>query len=445
MNSVFHTIPCFRESCDGTYDCREGCTMLYYTHVTQTDYNAYLKTLTADGFAVLQERTLDGNCFAALKKDVQVNCLFTPCDNTLRITASAVDQTPCFTETTCTGDCTTTFYGFENDQTLIDCGMCLLVQCPDYSFFVVDSGHYFQFNDNDRIYKFMRERTPDGQKVVVNGWFITHGHSDHVSKLLDFLRYNTGDVVIEGFYQNLLPAEYPLGEDSNPEERALAVKLFRELEAFPAPVYKLHSGMRFYIRNLCFDVLSTHEDIYPEQITDYNDSSCVLMLHAEGSKVFIPGDAAVLASRVLEARYAETLRCDVIQVAHHGHTGLSARCYELLCADTAVFPVTRIFYEEDIQRHEANRRILALSAQQFVTGDGTVCIPLPYDRDTVYKLPDETFEDFAKIKRLWRYVYTDERQKELYDLFLQNGGDAEKMLLPTSYKGFIEPKPPIEE
>lgn len=440
MNDIFSTFRQFSDDNIPIYDCREGCFMKLFENADAKSFSEYTEKLKKDGFVFLQKRETDGNLFAAMnKKDIRINLLFTPCDSTLRVTASEKNQAPNFTKTECGGNCTTTFYGFENDQALIDCGMCLLIQCPDYSFFVVDSGHYFQFNDNDRIHKFMRERTPEGQKIVVNGWFITHAHTDHISKLIDFLIYNTDDVIIEGFYQNLISENY-YEDRENHEENEMAVKLFNLLEKYPAPVYKLHTGMRFYIRNLAFDVLGTHEDIYPEAIDDYNDSSCILMAEAEGSKIFIPGDAAVEASKKLEARYKNALKCDVVQVAHHGHTGLSKELYELLGADTAVYPVTRIFYEEDLTKREANRRITEIASLSLVTGDGTVCIPLPYNRETVYTLPDETFEDFAKIERLWKYTYSDERKTELYELFLSNGGDPDRLVLPSSPFGWIEPK-----
>lgn len=439
MNNIFSSFRQFSESGSQIYNCRENCFMKFFEGVTSEQFNEYESSLKKDGFSVLQKREIDGNLFCALKKDIQINLFFTPCDGTLRVTASEKDMTPNFAKTECTGDCTTTFYGFESDQTIIDCGMCLLIQCADYSFFVVDSGHYFQFNDNDRIHKFMRERTPDGQKIVINGWLITHAHTDHISKLIDFLKYNTDDVIIEGFYQNLLPTDYDITID-NHEETEMAAMLFDILEKHPAPVYKLHTGMRFYIRNLAFDVLGTHEDIFPEKITDYNDSSCIVMVEAEGSKIFVPGDAAVAASKMLEARFSDTLKCDVVQVSHHGHTGLSKNLYELLKADTAVFPVTRIFYEEDMEKREANRHIAEIASKCFVTGDGTVGIPLPYDKNKIYTLPDETFEDFAKIERIWKYTYSDERKNELYELFLSNGGNPDNMLLPTSKFGWIEPK-----
>lgn len=439
-NVLFSALPPFDKKASGTFDCREKCYMKLYGNVSADDHSSYLAALTANGFTVLQTTEVNGNLFAALEKDVAVTLYYTPCDESLRITVSEKKNFPALAPTGTEGDGKTVFYAFESDHSLIDCGMCLLVQCADGSFFVVDSGHYFQFNDNDRINKFMRERTPAGQKVVVSGWFVTHAHTDHISKLIDFLKYNTDDVVIEGFYQNLLPLEHP-NDFGNHEEKEVAAKLYAALENYPAPVYKLHAGMRFYVRELAFDVLYTHEDTYPAVIDDFNDSSSVLMMTACGSKVFIPGDAAVFASGVLENRFGEALKCDVVQIAHHGHTGLSEHCYGLLAADTAIFPVTRVMFEQDIKRHAADRKAVELASRYYITSDGTVCVPLPYDKDAVYALPDETTEDFEKIKRLWRYVYPEEYKKYIYDKFLENGGVPEDLLIPSSPAGWIEPKP----
>lgn len=440
QDTIFSRLPDLPGRRIGAFTGWNGCELAVLADATNAAFDDFLEAMKNGGFFVLQERAVNGNRFAALQNgDLHINLLYTPCDNELRITASENELTPRLTQEECKGDTTTTFYAFENDQTLIDCGMCLLVQCRDGSFFIVDSGHYFQPNDNDRLYQFMRERTPEDKKVTVCGWLITHAHTDHVCKLIDFLKYNTRDVVIEGFYHNLLPADYAVW-DGNHEEKETAEKLFAALSDYPAPTYTLHTGMRFYVRNLTFDVLSTHEDLQPDFIDDYNDSSTVVMLEAEDSRIFIPGDAAVAADKKITARWGRALCCDVAQIAHHGHTGLSAKCYELLNADTVIFPVTRIMFEGDLPRHEANRKAIELASQYFITGDGTVCVPLPYQKNTVTKLPDETLEDFAKIERLWKYRYTDEYKAYIYDTFLKNGGDPAKLLLPTSPEGWIEPK-----
>lgn len=413
------------------YDCRENCFMKLYRDFTKAEYENWVYEMKSDGFDIVQETENNGNLYACLMGEVQVNALFTPCDSVLRVAVSEEKRTPCFTKTSCEGDGETAFYGFESDQALIDCGMCLLIECPDHSFFVVDSGHYMQFNDNDRIYKFMRDRTPEGQKVVVNGWLLTHAHSDHISKFMDYLRYNCYDTVIEGVYSNLIPDTYYAHTEWTREEVMLSKKLFKMLDETKIPTYKIHTGQRFYIRNLTFDVLGTHEDIYPNKVEDYNDSSCMVMLSAEGSKVFIPGDASVKASVELEKRYGETLKCDVVQIAHHGHRGLSVKAYEYLNADVAVFPITRIKFDEEYPRMEANRRAIELAKVHYITSDGTVKIPLPVNPDTIEVLPDETFEDFGKINRLWQYSYTDERKAELYGMFKERGGDLNSTNLPA--------------
>lgn len=432
MDILFNKFKNFRvEADEPVYDCRENCFMKLYRNADKTEYEQWISELENDGYTVLQKTELNKNLYTCLMGEVQINAFFTPCDSILRVAVTENKRTPCFTPTACEGNGETAFYGFESDQALIDCGMCLLVQCPDNSFFVVDSGHYMQFNDNDRIYKFMRERTPEGQKVVVNGWLLTHAHSDHISKFMDYLRYNCYDTIIEGIYSNLIPDTYYAHTEWTREEVMLSKKLFKMLAETKIPTYKIHTGQRFYIRNLMFDVLGTHEDIYPNKVEDYNDSSCMVMLTAEGSKVFIPGDASVKASVELEKRYAETLKCDVVQIAHHGHRGLSVKAYEYLNADVAVFPITRIKFDEEYPRMEANRRAIELAKVYYITSDGTVKIPLPMNLDTIEVLPDETFEDFGKINRLWQYSYTDERKAELYSMFTERGGDLNNTNLPA--------------
>ena len=230
---IFDKFRQFRINADEPdYDCREGCFMRLYRNVDEKQFSEWIDLLIADGFEKMQYTNLNGNLYACLQGDVTVNAFYTPCDGMLRVAANENKPLPCFEKQSCDRETDTVFYAFENDQALIDCGMCLLVQCPDYSFFVVDSGHYMQFNDNDRIYKFMRDRTPEGQKVVVNGWLLTHAHSDHISKFMDFLRYNRNDVIIEGIYSNLIPDTNENSRFWSTEEVLLSRKLFKMLDGY---------------------------------------------------------------------------------------------------------------------------------------------------------------------------------------------------------------------
>ncbi len=203
------------------------------------------------------------------------------------------------------------------------------------------------------------------------------------------------------------------------------------------PKYKVQAGQRFYIRNLCFDVLCTHEDVYPQKLDDFNDTSVVVSVEVDGCRILIPGDASAKESAVLEARYGETLKSDIVQIAHHGHSGLSENAYRLINADLCVFPITEIKFWEEHPRLAANRTAIALAEEYYISSNGTVRVPLPYRKGTVTQLPDETCEDFAKIFRLWGYDYTDAYKRELYEKFLKAGGAENKPDLPVDYQGFI--------
>lgn len=429
----------FRENTDEkVYNCRENCEMYLYRNVNVEDYKAYIEKLTNCGYVVLNENIYADNHYTALKGEKEISTYFTSCDNTLRVTVADDARFPDFEEKEITKTNEPCFYMFENDHTYIDCGMCLITQCSDGSFFLVDSGHYLQFNDNDRIYNFMRERTPAGQKVVVSGWLVTHAHSDHISKLFDFLRYNRYDVEIEAIYSNLISNDYASSQ-WGVEEKGLAEKFFAMLERCDdIRKVKLHSGQRFYVRDLCFDVLCTHEDVYPEIVQEYNDSSLVVMMTVNNCRVFIPGDASGLESKFLVERFGENLECDVVQVSHHGHRGLLSDCYELLRGKLALFPITQIKFDEAMPKVPANQVAIDLADEYYVSSNGTIVVPLPYKKGTVTTLPDETFEDFGKIKRMWGYDYTDEYKKEMYELYLRNGGKDESLYLPVRYSGTFE-------
>ncbi len=426
----------FRDGEVPRYNCGDGATLRIYEGISREECEEYREKLEKQGFRVLHRNENYGNAFISLAKDFTVNLYFTPADGVLRVTTAPNDPTfPYYEGGMIQTDGGTRLYFFENDHTLIDCGMCIIIQCPDNSFFIVDSGHYFQMNDNDRIYKFMRQRTPQGEKIRINGWFVTHTHTDHISKMVDFLEYNCQDVDLGDIYVNLLPEDYII-EDWGREEQGFNRK-FRAIlgKMPPEKVHKLHSGQCFKSGNLVFDVLCTHEDIFPTPIEDFNDSSTVLMMTVGDTRVFIPGDASGLSSAVLEKRYGEKLKCDIVQIAHHGHFGLSEKMYENLGGKVAVFPITRIKFDEELPRLSANRKAIEIADKYYITSDGTVEIPLPYKDGQINVLPDETFEDFEKIKRLWGYTYTVEYKTELYRMFCQNGGNLENILLPVDKNG----------
>ena len=136
LNTLFGRLPPLPGAPAGRFTGWDGVCLRVQSNATKESYAALLAACKTDGFCSLQEREVNGMRYAALQKgELRVNLLFSPHENELRVTAAEKEQTPRLRPSACEGGAGTTFYAFENDQTLIDCGMCLMVQCPDYSFF----------------------------------------------------------------------------------------------------------------------------------------------------------------------------------------------------------------------------------------------------------------------------------------------------------------------
>lgn len=422
MHPVFQTVPLPAAAPSGCYDAGRGSCLLRWDGAAPADFASACASLEAAGFALQQETTLEGNRHRTYLGPVTVHLYFCPAERVLRLIGdpsvafgpTAPDQTRV---------CAPKLWQFEVDHSLIDCGMCYIVRASNGHFFVIDSAHSYSVNDDLRLPAFLRALN-GGETPVVEGWFFSHGHDDHIAKFLDILEHRADQVEIRAVYYNFPAPDHRDHLAWCLSSSHVAARFERVLDAHPEiRRVRLHTGQRFFVGDLQLTVLCTHEDVFPAPLTNYNDSSTALLLEAAGSRVLFPGDCAGESDRVLCGRYsAETLRCDVLQVSHHGHFGLSPAFYRMAAAPCCLFPVTRIKFEEELPQQAANRTALALCREFYIASDGTVGIPLPYETGRVERLPDETFEDFDGIWQLWSYAYTQGYQDLLTMIYYAHGG-----------------------
>ena len=404
-------IPLIKNKKTSEYDSAFSSKLWLFEDVEKEEYLTQLEEIKNAGFSFVYETVIEENVTNVFKGDEGlVFSSFYPCDNTVRTIFETNKNLPEYEmRDNLENKAKTTLWQFEVDHSLIDCGMCYIIRCCDGSFFVVDSAHTYSCRDDERIHDFLRERTPQGEKIKIAGWFFSHGHDDHIAQFTNFLKYCSSDVEIEGLYFNFPTFEH---RDAHDWMGAGAgyVKQFRDAieKRTDIPVYTLHSGERFFIRNLKFDVLCSHEDVFPQSLEDYNNSSIASMMTVDGNKISFPGDASAKESVILERRFPEFLKCDIMQVSHHGHFGTSPEFYRLSDARVALFPVTEIKFDEEYPRVEANRVACERAEHTYIAGHGTVMFTFPLENSKILIYPDETNESFQGIFNLWNYEYTDE-------------------------------------
>lgn len=137
---------------------------------------------------------------------------------------------------------------------------------------------------------------------------VTHPDLDHCGGLVD------------------VAAFLPIGEIWAPESAA-ASDCVRRLRALSgATLRALTAGDRAQVGGLRFAVLSPQRG---RHFAD-NDLSLVLAVEAEGRRLLLTGDIERTAEALLVGTYGTQLRCDLLQVPHHG--GARSSSAELLSA-----------------------------------------------------------------------------------------------------------------
>ena len=208
-------------------------------------------------------------------------------------------------------------------------GSMFVVKMPDNTLFVIDGGNYNQFGDRDseKLYAFMRKITglPEGQKIVINTWFISHLHTDHCGGFPRFLQKYAAELELQNIMYN-----FDIEGSSQKYIR-------RAASVFPnAKYYKPHTGESFSIAGVQFDVLYTVEDRYTPnsskklilndascigEYTEENNGSTVLRMTFDGKEILLTGDLEKADAILMKMYPTADLKCDILQIPHHAFDG----------------------------------------------------------------------------------------------------------------------------
>ncbi len=274
------------------------------------------------------------------------------------------------------------------DNSRIDCGMSYLIRLRDGSIFMIDGG-YFTHLQGERLFDLMKSVSCGG-RVHIAGWFFSHAHQDHFGCFLDFISAHSHDIDIDGLYYNFPSLSLPEAASWKSSDNSSIREFFYDIDLYLpfVPRHILHTGDSFSLPGVRFEVLFTHEDIYPERIGSFNDTSTVLSVSIGDQRIIFLGDIQTDSCRKLEAMYGKDLSADIVQVSHHGFNGATTETYELISPSTALWPTPDYGFEGNRNR-TVNRRLLSMECvkEHIVAGyEGTVRLDFPYKHGNYVKL-----------------------------------------------------------
>jgi phosphoribosyl 1,2-cyclic phosphodiesterase len=334
----------------------EDSKMAVISNTSREAFAAYVQTLLSSGFTQASTSNIDANVFYSLKKENQLYYLYyTGSKNQVRIiqdnsSRTLIDQLDASEQ----GSGKTEFYLYSLDYThgegqtsktdywKIDCGAMLIIKLKDNSLFIVDAGHERQSSNAalEGLLNFMYQVTGQAQGTTINirAWFFSHAHGDHVYMTYPFLEKYHETLDVQSVLFNI--PSYQTMRSGYDAGTFLMKQAFNTY--YPDCKYvKLHTGQRFSLQGVQFDVLFTHEDGVSSAgvttISNFNETSTVLRMTMDGKKIMLLGDTDGLGESSLLSMYsAATLQSDCVQTTHHGYNERPA-LYKAIAAPLALF------------------------------------------------------------------------------------------------------------
>lgn len=227
-------------------------------------------------------------------------------------------------------------------------GMSYVIELPGGELVVIDGGFK---GDGDYLHDFIMSHGG-----VVNSWFITHPHVDHVGAFLyNMTKPEHNGLVVKTVYYAPFTAEYFSSEKTGKDLQKLnEYLLFDEFEAFRTgdeakdiTFVPLNSGDTLEIEDIQLTCLHG----FDKKTYHVNSNSLVLHMDIKGYKVMFTGDITDGSVQQMLERYPESSpvwNVNALQIPHHGFGGLSDRILKLTRPDFVTIDCTLPqFYDRD--------------------------------------------------------------------------------------------------
>ena len=244
--------------------------------------------------------------------------------------------------------------------------------------------------DTSYLLEYLETLVPEGEKPIIEGWFVTHGHSDHIGPFTSFVKSpeDAKRLIVNGIYFSE-PNKVVGGGSTLIQNVEYASMSMKTEDGEKTPIYRPQTGQTYYFNDITIEVLHTQEQLAKEDYENdnFNDSSSWFLFTIDGQKFLDAGDASEGGISVIKRTYnQEYFDLDMISVFHHGQNVYDSYV-NYFDYDVAIYPTFVVGSQTANWQTKENETVQKNAKECVSWGDGTKIFTFPYKLGTYESLP----------------------------------------------------------
>ena len=168
----------------------------------------------------------------------------------------------------------------------------------------------------------------------VDYWFITHPHKDHATSFIDIV--NNYNIDIGKIYVTVNDEEWYKKYGDGREEECISFLNTINEDKIKDKVEEVTLNQTILIDSIECEILGIKN---PEITTNaINNSSMVIKMKTKNNTILFLGDTGVESGNKLLEMQKEKLKVNILQMAHHGQSGVTEEVYDFINPKICLWP-----------------------------------------------------------------------------------------------------------
>ena len=270
---------------------------------------------------------------------------------------------------------------------------CYVIKTKNNKIIVIDGGGVASENCG-YLYKELQKIS--GKEVPeIDAWFFSHMHDDPVNEFITIGKDKTKEIIVKNVYFNFASREFMEKVETGRFAflydglQEAYDRFFGDGSFAKTNGKNIFAGDTVEVDGVKFEILLTVTDEEIER--NINDTSLIFRATIDNQTVMFLGDAFIPEGNRLLEKYGESIKSDVVQMAHHGQSGVDKDVYATINPKLCLWPSPQWVFDNingNLRTLEVREWMLDIGVEHHVvTGwQGTQVLSFPIDFDKIEKI-----------------------------------------------------------